>query len=77
MFKIFDLHNDYFVSIPKDSKKEGYLSRSDSAENIISAVWTSEFNENESFAILNKAREFVNKREKLYICVEHLHFLSK
>lgn len=77
MFKIFDLHNDYFVSIPKDSKKEAYLSRRDSAENIISAVWTSEFNETESFAMLNRAREFVNKREKLYMGVEDLHFLSK
>ena len=77
MFKIFDLHNDYFVSIPKDSKKEAYLSRRDSAENIISAVWTSEFNEAESFVMLNRAREFVNKREKLYMGVEDLHFLSK
>ncbi len=77
MYKIFDLHNDYFLGIPKDSKKDSYLSKHEQAENIISAVWTSELNEKESFEMLERAREFVNNREKLFLGVEDLHFLSK
>lgn len=77
MYKIFDLHNDYFLKIQKDSKKDTYLSKNDTAQNIISAVWTSELNEKESFEMLERARSFVNKREKLFLGVEDLHFLSK
>ncbi len=77
MYKIFDLHNDYFLRIPKDSKKDNYLSKHETAENIISAVWTSKMNETESFEMLERARNFVNKREKLFLGVEDLHFLSK
>lgn len=77
MYKIFDLHNDYFLRMPRDSKKESYLSGEKSAGNIVSAIWTSELNESESFAMLKKASEFVNKREKLFLGVEDLHFLNK
>lgn len=77
MYKIFDLHNDYFLKFQKDAKKDNYLSKHDTAENIISAVWTSELSESESFEMIERARSFVNKREKLFLGVEDLHFLSK
>lgn len=77
MYKIFDLHNDYFLRIPNDYKKDSYLQKHNTAENIISAIWTSELNELESFEMLERARDFVNKREKLFLGVEDLHFLSK
>ena len=77
MYKLFDLHNDYFLQMPKDRKKESYLARIGIAENIVSAIWTSEMNEQESFLMIEKAREFVNKKEKLFLGVEDLHFLSK
>ena len=77
MYKIFDLHNDYFLKIQKDSKKDNYLSKHDIAENIVSAIWTSELNEKESFEMIERASFFVNKREKLFLGVEDLHFLSK
>lgn len=77
MFKIFDLHNDYFLQMQKDSKKQNYLEKSSDAENIVSAIWTSEMNEQESFLMLSKARDFVNCNEKLFLGVEDLHFLNK
>lgn len=77
MFKIFDLHNDYFLQIPKDSKKQSYLQKQNNEHNIISAIWTSEMNEQESFMMLEKAREFVNNNENLFLSVEDLHFLNK
>ena len=77
MYKIFDLHNDYFLEIQKDSKKDNYLSRHDRAQNIVSAIWTSEMNESESFEMLERARKFVNNRDKLFFAVEDLHFLNK
>lgn len=77
MYKLFDLHNDYFLQMPKDRKKESYLAGLGATENIVSAIWTSEMNEQESFLMIEKAREFVNKKEKLFLGVEDLHFLSK
>jgi len=77
MYKIFDLHNDYFLSIANDNKKSGYIKRQESADTIVSAVWTSELNEMESFSMLDKARSFVNRNEKLFLGVEDLHFISK
>ena len=77
MYKIFDLHNDYFLKIQKDSKKDSYLSKYETAENIISAIWTSRLNEKESFEMIERASLFVNSREKLFLGVEDLHFLSK
>jgi hypothetical protein len=61
MYKIFDLHNDYFLEIHKDSKKESYLSGEKLAGNIVSAIWTSELNDIEAFSMLKQARDFVNK----------------
>ena len=77
MYKIFDLHNDYFLQMQKDSKKESYVSAELQAGHIISAIWTSEMNEKESFEILRRASEFVNKKDKLFLGVEDLHFLNK
>ncbi len=77
MYKLFDLHNDYFLQIPKDHKKQKYLNKSCDAETIVSAIWTSEMNEHDSFVMLDKARDFVNKNEKLFLAVEDLHFLNK
>lgn len=77
MFKLFDLHNDYFLQIRKSAKKEAYLTKNDLAENIVSAIWTSEMNEQESFLMIKQARDFVNNNEKLFLAVEDLHFLRK
>ena len=77
MYKIFDLHNDYFLRMPRDSQKKGYITKQERAESIISALWTSELNETESFEMLKRACEFVNSYEKLFLGVEDLHFLNK
>lgn len=77
MYKIFDLHNDFFVEIKKDKKKISYLNKQLLAENIISTIWTSEMDERQTFSLLDKARDFVNSDEKLLMGVEDLHFLSK
>ena len=77
MYKIFDLHNDYFLSIVGDIKKKTYIDKQEQAENIISAVWTSELNERESFSMIESARDFVNSSEKLFLGVEDLHFIGK
>lgn len=77
MYKLFDLHNDFILKMPKDKKKQAYIQKHELAENIVSAVWTSEFNEAESFSMIESARDFVNKKEKLFLGVEDLHFLNK
>lgn len=78
MYRIFDLHNDFYLKLNTDKKRIGYISKSDKfAENIVSAIWTSELNEAESFSAIDRAREFVNDNDKLFLGVEDLHFLSR
>ena len=78
MYKIFDLHNDYFLKLKTINKKNKYLTKSyKNAENIVSAIWTSELNIEESMSEIERARNFVNTHQNLYLGVEDLHFLSK
>jgi len=78
MYKIFDLHNDYFLKIRSDRQKTRYVDKkSKMAESIVSAVWTSELSLDESIAEIERARDFINANKKLYLGVEDLHFLSK
>lgn len=75
MYKIFDLHNDYFLKL-KDSKKDKYISQNYSKNNIISAVWTSELSIYESMREIERAKNFVNLKSNLLLGVEDLHFLT-
>jgi membrane dipeptidase len=78
MYKIFDLHNDYFLKIHSENKRDKYVTKSTIlAENIVSAVWTSELSQEESLSEIERARDFVNSYSKLYLGVEDLHFLSE
>ena len=78
MYKIFDLHNDYFLKIKKDKNKQKYLSsNANLAENIISAIWTSELSCDESLREIERARDFVNSQKNIFLAVEDLHFLSE
>lgn len=76
MYRIFDLHNDYFLKLKTDNKKSKYVTKGEN-QNIISAIWTSDLNTRESFFEIEEARNFVNKHEHLFLGVEDLHFLSK
>lgn len=74
MYKIFDLHNDYFLKL-KESKKDKYVNKF-SNNNIISAVWTSELDIYQSMREIEKAKCFVNSNKNLLLGVEDLHFLT-
>ncbi len=77
MFKIFDLHNDYFTEINSEKKKNKYISKnSEVAKGIASAVWTSELNQNQAMSKISEARDFSNSSSNLFLAVEDLHFLS-
>ncbi len=78
MYKIFDLHNDYYLKFNTNDKLNTYVTKkSEQAENIISAIWTSELNSEQSMSVLETARDFVNLHKKLFLAVEDLHFLNK
>jgi len=78
MYKIFDLHNDYFLKLRSNNKKKKYISKSSKvAETIVSAVWTSELSCDESISMLDLAQEFVSNNKNLFLAVEDLHFLNK
>ncbi len=78
MFKIFDLHNDYYLKFNTDKKRNDYLKNSsENIYNVVSAVWTSELNATDSFKAIKDARDFVNLNKQLFLGVEDLHFLSK
>ncbi len=78
MFKIFDLHNDYFFKLNSDIKKNNYFLKNDEyIDKVITAIWTSELNETESLSAIKRARNYVNKTNKTNLAVEDLHFLNK
>ncbi len=78
MEKIFDLHNDFYLKLNNDAKRNKYISNSeDYISKIVSAVWTSELSEEESFNQIKAAAIYTNAREKLFFGIEDLHFLSK
>ncbi len=77
MYKIFDLHNDYFLKLKTDNKKDRYVSNKEQENNIISAIWTSGLSTDESFSEIERARNYVNTHSHLFLGVEDLHFLSK
>ena len=78
MYKIFDLHNDYFLKFNNENKKFNYVTKkAETAENIVSAIWTSELNNDESMRVIKQARDFVNQHTKLFLGVEDLHFLTR
>ena len=77
MFKIFDLHNDYYFKIRK-SKKDRYIEKnSNFCKNIISAIWTTELNVEESMREIEIAKNYINKHNNLFLGIEDLHFLTK
>lgn len=76
MYKIFDMHNDYYFKLKNLSSKNKYISKNNK-ENIITAIWTSELNSKESISAIERARDFVNLHNNLYLAVEDLHFLNK
>ncbi len=78
MYKIFDLHNDYFLKLRSNSKKDKYVDASkDNSGAIITALWTSELSNDESLRQIELARDYVNTKRGLFLGVEDLHFLSK
>ena len=78
MYKIFDLHNYYFLKLNTEKKKNKYINiGAKLAENIVSAVWTSELSNEESMWAVERARDYVNSNNKLLLGVEDLHFLGK
>ena len=76
MYKIFDLHNDYFLKIHSNNKKDKYVQKG-GVKNIVSAIWTSELSCEESMREIEKARDYVNNKQELFLGVEDLHFLNK
>lgn len=77
MLKLFDLHNDYFLKFNSAKKIDKYITKtSKPADSIVSAIWTSELNVEESMSEIERARDFLNKYPNMFLGVEDLHFLS-
>ena len=78
MYRIFDLHNDYFLKLNSEFKKNKYIKKCQSDDDyVISAVWTSELSTDESLKQIELARDYVNSHKNLMLGVEDLHFLSR
>lgn len=78
MYKIFDLHNDFFTSKKFRLSKQNYYSKaSQIAEKFASVVWTSEFSQQDAMKKLYDAKKFEEHHEKCFFAIEDLHFLTK
>lgn len=87
MIKVYDLHNDYLVTLKTNTKIRSYLKNKKlkaSVNDIVSAVWTSEMNSEEamkkiedSVALLRVLSENENSDTKLHLAIEDMHFTTK
>lgn len=87
MNKVFDLHNDFLLSLKTDKKKTNYLlnKKQNSASNIVSAVWTSELSRENAVKTIQKSFDYILKnnnsnyglKPNLRLAIEDMHFISK
>lgn len=88
MFKVYDLHNDYLTSLKSQKSIDRYLKSKKLSEvdSIISAVWTSEMNNEEAVKKLEDSFDFIERFNaqnldsclpKLYLGIEDMHFVTK
>ena len=55
MYKVFDLHNDYFLKLKSQARQDRYVSKcKDNDGQIVSAVWTSELSSDESISQIER-----------------------
>lgn len=78
MYKIFDLHNDYFTSKKFEVTKQSYLSKAIKQHNYIStAIWTTRMNSTEAMNQIEKAHKLVKSNNNSFLAIEDAHFLTK
>ncbi len=78
MYKIFDLHNDFFTSKKFEKSKQRYINKSKKfAPAIGTAVWTTETQAEKAIENIGKACKFVNNSKCGILGVEDLHFATK
>lgn len=78
MYKIFDLHNDYFTTKKFEHSKQSYASKCDKQQVCIgSAVWTTEMDAEKALLTIEKAKNFTSVNQNTFLAIEDLHFLSK
>ncbi len=78
MYKIFDLHNDYFTSKKFEKSKQSYLSKA-SKQSVLptTVVWTSKTDGEKSLLNIQRAAKLVANQNQGMLAIEDLHFVSK
>lgn len=83
MKEIFDLHNDFLTDLKSNRVKKRYLNNKvNKTTNIVSAVWTSKLNQEESIKNIETCYSFIaehnmNSKSQLNLAIEDMHFLTK
>ena len=85
MKKVIDMHNDFLTSLSNGKQKICYLNNKKTIDikEIVSAVWTSEMNQEKAIKKIEKSFFFIetyntfSKNKRLRLAIEDLHFLSK
>ncbi len=86
MRKFFDLHNDFLTKLKNDKRRTRYLSNFFEANQIVAAVFTSEFSSEDAMKFIENGFAFVEKNNSsicqnyqcfLHLGIEDLHFLTK
>lgn len=78
MYKIFDLHNDYFLHKKSTLSKKTYFKNNQKfLDSIATVVWTSELDQDSAMKKIIDANSFVQNNSQTFLAVEDLHFASK
>lgn len=78
MYKIIDLHNDYFTTKKFEKSKQNYLHKCDNLGITVgTAIWTTEMDAETALKTIEKAKKFTESNANTFLAIEDLHFLSK
>ena len=78
MYKMFDLHNDYFTAKKFETSKQNYLSKAQKlGVGLVTAVWTSNMNAEKAVLNICKAGKLVSNGKNGVLGIEDLHFATK
>ena len=78
MYKMIDLHNDYFTTKKLSTSKQSYLNKAGKmGVDVFTAIWTSEQDAEKSLLTISNANKLISNGGNRLLAIEDLHFATK
>ena len=78
MYKLFDLHNDYYTTKRFEKSKQNYINKAKKHNaSFVTAVWTSNMHAEKALYTIETANKLISNGENGLLGIEDLHFATK